>query len=555
MAQKLSIYAIITAIDNATAPVRKLAANLKSSFATIGKGVGKAVSSLADFATAATKWAAVGAVALAGAVGALGLSWLDAAGELDDFSRQVGVGVEALQELRYAAKLSGVESEVLGGALAALNKGMGQAKAGTGKLAGFLGKVSPALLAQVKAAKTTDEAFTTIVQAMQQLPDPARRAALAAAAFGGSGAEIARMADDGAEGLAKLREEFRKAGGGMSAEQVAAAAELGDSIDRLKLSLSGVATTLLSRLVPIVGPLVDKLRDWITANRDLIGQKFDEAIRWVGDAIDRIDWPKTIEAVKEFGRAIGKAWEFIGGLKGAAGLYAGLMATKLIPAIQAVIPIVGALINVFRVLFATMMANPILAVVALLAGAIALVIANWSDFEEFGAELWRTLKQLWADGTGALSAFWSELSRTALQVWADFKSSIGEVWDSVVGVFEAAWQKIAAIVDRVTGAVDTVLGGVRKASDFVGLTTPAAAAPAGTGAGLAGLLGPAMMLPTAANLAAATAPGAAQVSGSIAVRFDNPPPGMRLSEASSSSPGLAISASTGRRTMSAGVPL
>lgn len=558
MADNLAIKAIITAVDRITGPVRKIAASLKDklggAFSTLGGAIGGAVSKLSDFAVSATKWAAVGAVALVAAGGAMGMAWIDAAGELSDFSRQVGVSVEALQELRYAAKITGVDSEQLNGALEVLNKGLGQAQAGTGKLAKFLGKVSPALLKQVKHAKDAGAAFDIIIQAMHQIPDPARRAALATAAFGASGQSIARLADDGAEGLQKLREEFKKAGGGMSAEQVAAAEELGDNMDRLKFAMMGVANTIMSRLVPVIAPLVDNLREWIIKNKDLLGQKLDEAIKAIGDALSEIDWPATLQAVRDFADLLKRAWDTIGGLKGAAAGYGALMAVQLVPALKTAISVVGALVQVFRVLFVTMMANPIIAVVALLLGAIALVIANWGDFEAFGAELWRTLKQLWADGTGALVAFWQELSRTAVQIWVDFKSSIGELWASVVGVFDSAWRQISAIVDKVTGAVDTVVGGARKVTDFVGLTKPSAAgATAGTGAGLAGLLGPSMPLPTPAYLAGATAPGATQVSGAVTVRFDNAPPGMRVSEATSSTPGLAVSASVGRRTMSGGL--
>lgn len=559
----LAIKAVITAVDRITAPIRKIAATMKDrlggGFKSLMGAIGGTIGKLSDLTLAATKWAAVGGLALTVAAGAAGMAWLDAAGDLDDFARQAGVTVEAMQELRYAAQLSGVGSEVLGSALQGLNKGLGQARAGTGKLAGFLGKVSPALLKQVKAAKSTDEAFTLVVQAMQQIPDAGRRAALATAAFGGAGAEIARMADDGAEGIAKLREEFRQSGAEMSGEQVTAAAELGDQVDRLKLSMLGVANSIAVKLVPILGPLVEKLTAWITANRDIIGQKMVALFRGIGEALDRIDWPRTIQAVKDFAAGLVKAWDAIGGLKGAAVGYASLMAVQLVPAISAAIPAVKALISGFRLLWVTMMANPIIAVIALLTTAIALVIANWSDFEEFGAELWRTLKQLWADGTKNLTEFWAELSRTATQVWTDFSTWITGLWDGIVGVFDAAWQKIAAIVARVQGAVGTVIDGARKVTDFLGITdeAPAASSPRGALGPAAALLGPAASLPGTPALAAAAGAGAAraEVSGGVRVTFDNAPPGLRVAETSSGTPGMSVAASVGRRSLAMGAPL
>lgn len=558
----LSIKAIITAVDRITGPIKKIAAGLRDklggSFKTIGGAITGAIGKLSDFAVSATKVAALGAGALALGIGVAGQSYLDNAGHLADMTSQLGIGAEALQELYYAAKLSGIGAEELDGALGTLSKGVGQAKAGTGKLYKFLEKVSPVLAKQVKAARSTEEAFALITAAIDKLPDAQRKAALATAAFGGSGQAMTRILADGTAGLDKQREAARQTGSVMSGKAVAAADDLGDSIDRLKMTAGGAAGILFGKLVPVLQPLVTQLTNWIIANRELIGQKLDGAFKAIGQALERIDWPATIQAVKDVAKFVGDLWTKVGGAGGAFKIYAGIMAVQMVPTIRAAIPVVGALISIFRVLFVTMMANPIVAVVALLIGAIALVIANWKDFEEFGAELWRTLKVLWIDGTKAIGDLWAALAAGGMQVWQDFKLGLSDLWDGIVGVFTAAWDKIGSIVERVKGAVRDVIGGARSVTDALGITDAAPTTSPmarGGGADWTRMLGPPVTLPGAGGLPGAAGAGRAEVSGGVTVRFENAPPGLRISQTTSGTPGLTVGASVGRRTMAAGIAL
>lgn len=560
MAAPLAIKAIISAVDKITGPIRKIAGALRDklggAFGKLRGGVMAAAGKVSEWTLAAGKAAAVGAGVLAVGIAAATSAYLEHAGALADVSAQVGVGVEALQELRYAFGLAGVGAEEVDDALATLSKGIGQAKAGTGKLAGFLSKVSPALLRQVKAAKSNEEAFDLMFEAIARIPDPARRAALATAAFGGGGAKLARIAGEGTEGLAKLREEFRQIGGGLSAEQVAAADDLGDNLDKLKLGLTGVANLLIGRLVPVLGPLVDKARDWLAANRDLVATKIDEMVRGLADWLGRIDWQAVLDGAREFAGTLRWLWDVIGGVKGAIGIWAGMLTINMLGAISTAMPAISALGGAFSSLWAVMLANPIALVIAALVGSIALVIYSWEDFEEFGAELWRTLKVLWIDGVKAISELWAELSRTGLAAWIDFKAGIASIWDGIVGVFTSAWDTIAGIVGKVQGAVSTVIDGAGKVAGFLGLTGDVSQTPLGLALGPnVPAPGPAAALPSGQALAAATSAGPAQVSGGVTVRFENPPAGLRVAETRSDTPGFAVGASTGRRGLAAGVPL
>lgn len=565
MAKNLEIKAIIAAVDKITGPIRKISASIRThlggSFKSLAKGVGAAAGKIREWTGVALKAAAVGAAALVGAAVAATNAYLEQAGALADLSGQLGVSVEFLQELRYAAGLAGVGAEELDGGMQALAKSVGQAKAGTGKLAGYLKRTSPELLRQVKGAKSVEQAFDLMAGAIARTKDPTKRAALATAAFGGQGPKIARMLGEGTEGLERLRAEFRKTGAGLSTADVEAADELGDSLDTLKLSIMGVGVKVLSDLLPALRPVVKELTAWIQANRGMLASKLEKFLADVGEAVRRIDWQKLIADALELAKVAAGLFDKLGGLKTIAALVAGSFAVKLGGGIWTAIGAFKAVaVGIAAVAGVTVGTVALIAgAIALLIGAVALVIANWEDFEEFGAELWRTMRQLWADGSAAVVEFLEELWRTMRQGWADFYVWLEGIWTGIVGVFRWASDLISPIIDRVLQGVDIVAGGARKLGGLLGLGDDedgAAPAPGRAPAPLPRVPdGAPLKLPSGPALALAAGGGApAQLSGGVTVKFENPPPGMRVSEARSNTPGVAVSASVGRRSLANGVP-
>ena len=79
---------------------------------------------------------------VAGAAGfvTLGKNALDTADKIGKTADMIGIGTDALQEYRHAAKLSGVEQATLDNGLGAFTKRLGEARAGTGALVTYLNK-------------------------------------------------------------------------------------------------------------------------------------------------------------------------------------------------------------------------------------------------------------------------------------------------------------------------------------------------------------------------------------------------------------------------------
>ncbi len=245
--------------------------------------MGRGIRTLGIAATAGV--AAAGAAAIATAKG-----FADTAGELDDFSRKVGLSVEDIQTWRYAMKLSGVDTETFNGGLVSFNRLMGQARTGTGKLATGLKKAGEGgLLKALQATKNNDEALRLYLAAMEQVPDTGRRAALGTLGFAGAGSEMALAAAAGADEIARLRAE-KVRDGVISTEAAAKGAELGDQLDRLDSKYQALKGTIGGVLGSALEPHIIALADWAGANKEIIGQNVAGAVDTVAGALRSIDW-------------------------------------------------------------------------------------------------------------------------------------------------------------------------------------------------------------------------------------------------------------------------
>jgi len=366
VAKQFSIAVVLLGKDKASGPVGRALDKIgRKTVGTLNlvKGAG-------DLAGTALKGIGMLGVAAAGAgyaVGRLVEDYTSRVSELYDLSRQLGLTVEQLQELRYAAKISGVEN--LDQALSIFNRNIGQAHAGMGPLNKALERMAPGQRELFLAAKDNGQAFDMMMQAIASIENPADRAALAAAAFGKSGATMVRMVADGTAGLRAFREEARRAGLVTEAE-AKIADEFGDNVDRLKFSLMGVVNAIGSRLLPVLQPLILRARDWVQANRELIATKVEQVIKKIGTALEKVGvwFEKNGDKLwTDFNKGVDKAIELVGflaehieGVVTAVKLLAGTyIAGKLAGSLLAVIE----LATKFGTLMGLMAAAPAAAVV------------------------------------------------------------------------------------------------------------------------------------------------------------------------------------------------
>lgn len=405
------------------------------------KGVGSAITDILG------KLLVVGGVLGAAVAGLFKL--VDGFDELGDRAESIGVSVDFLAQMRYAAERSGASIESLDSGLQGFSKSLGQARAGTGRMAGFLKKVSPTLLTQLKAAKSNEAAFDLLAGAMAKIEDPAKKAALAQATLGD--ASLAPLFAKGPKGIKELRERYLELAG----SQEGAAKEAGavdDAMKDLKASTDGIKAALVQGLAPALKVIVERLRDFFTENRARIAE-------WAASLGKRIPGAvsKLIDAVRSVINFIRPFVDSTTKLKAIALVLAGV--------------IVGPLVTAIYGLGVALMTTPVGWIVAGLAaiGAAAYVLINhWDAVSEFFVDLWDTVadKFGWAAHIIKL-VLWPITGMATLLIgaWSAVSTFFVDLWDGITGVFTKAWEIIKSIVDKVIGAVDTVkdaAGGIAK---------------------------------------------------------------------------------------------
>jgi hypothetical protein len=292
------IKAINDRIDKATKPYRDFSKALSELREKSGlNAVLGGFQSLGNFVeNVVGKLLALGGV-MVGVVGAATAGLLHLVGEFDDLgdkAERLGVGVDFLAQMRYAAERSGAEVDKLDNGIESFSVNLGKARAGTGRMTAFLKQVSPELLKQLKATKGNEEALDLLANAMAKLEDPAKRAALAQATIGDS--SLAPLLAKGAKGLRELRGEYA-AFGGPQQEAAEQAGMVDDALKKLKASTDGVKAALVSGLGPAMTEIIDKLRAWFVGHRADIAE-------WAKSLGDKI--PGVVESVAStVGDAVG----------------------------------------------------------------------------------------------------------------------------------------------------------------------------------------------------------------------------------------------------------
>jgi hypothetical protein len=394
----------------------------------------------------------VAGVALAamttGAVARAVTDFAAAGDEVAKMSRELGLGAESLQELRFAADRQGVSSDDLEKSLGALNNRVGMLRQNQGSLATALNNSNPELAEQLRNAKDTDEAFTIMMDALNGTENAADRAALAQAAFGRSGQSLVRMAEAGTEGLDDLRQEARDLGLVMSDEATANAELFQDSLTNLKGSMRGVINGALVPLIERLQPLIAQMSEWVKANQELIQQRIERVFKGIAEA----------------GRTIARLWD--NGVIPA--VLAGVVAFKAISTAVAVFQTVTiAAKGVMLAFNAVMAANPIGLVIigiAALIAVVVLLVKNWDKVRK----VWDAVVTFIVQKVFDLARRIQETGQAITNAFLTARDAVREAWESLLNWFMEKLQPIVDLVERTIGKVQDIGGGIADAARGVG---------------------------------------------------------------------------------------
>lgn len=243
--------------------------------AKLGIKPDKASFKVADHLLGTVKKAVLGIVAYQSVkwFGGLIQQTTDVASKFVDLSQQVGVAIEPLQELAYAAKLSGVGVDELGGGMKKFSKLAYEAsKGGETQI-----KTMRALGVRMKDAngklRPVDAMLEDVANKIASMPDGTEKTALAMQAFGRSGANLIPMLNGGAAGIAAMRQEAIDLGGVIDEDTARSLEEFGDETDKVKFAFEGIRNQAVKAILPELKRLTAQFLKWVKANREMIKQR------------------------------------------------------------------------------------------------------------------------------------------------------------------------------------------------------------------------------------------------------------------------------------------
>lgn len=459
--------AVIKAVDRVSGPIRKIISNVSPmgrQFQSIGRNaadVGRHISSiLAPLAVIGSTASIAGLTVLTKNIAAVGNS-------TGDLAAQVSFSTKSLQEWEYIAKFTGASAGQLDSGLQTMTKSMAQLRANSGPLVNSIGKVSPALLNQLKACKSNEEAFNLMLASIRKVEDPLKKAYLATTFFGSSGPALVQMADTSKEALEKLRKEAIKTGNVMDSQAIASSQEFTNNMDKLRASILGVSKSLVGKLLPIINPLISRMTAWIAANRQLIDQRLDDFFRRMAEIVRKIDFEGIIRGIGRFAAGVNSAVKFVGGWENAvwilvAAMNAGLISSilklsgSLIGLLKFAPTIIGFLMNTTGILAGTFLKGIYLATraimgfnFALLANPIGLVVGGITLLAAAGIALYKK--------------------------WEPFRVFVDKLWKGISNAFKNGYKNIKPVIDMmmklinpVAVVIDKIVGGAKTVGKWFG---------------------------------------------------------------------------------------
>lgn len=323
------------------------------------KNVGKVATGLVGVLTGLT----AGVTAFFGSA----LSGLD---ELANLSADTNTSLDYIQKLGYAAQLSGSSVEEANASIKGLSQVIGEAANG-------LGRGEATFKALGMSAKNADGSIKSTEQVIgevqKKLVGLSKQQQISILQKLGISQSMVQLLSDTSGRMGELMSEA-EALGIVTANGADAAGDYNDAMDRMSMVAGALRTNIAVGLAPALSEMVNKFKDWLVANKELLRDGIEKTVKFILAAF---------QAVVNFATAIYKVIDATIGWK------------------AAMVVLIGILIKVKWAMITAFAANPITWIVLAIVGLIALVddfMTYLEGGESFFGEYW----QPFADGLEAI---------------------------------------------------------------------------------------------------------------------------------------------------------
>ena len=207
----------------------------------------------------------------------------------------------------------------------------------------------------------------------------------------------------------------------------------------LKSALEGLAISFGQLLMPAIKTIVG----WV--------QKFVDWLNGVDEGTK-----KVVVTIALLAAALGPVLIIVGKVISAVGTI-----MTVVPKIAGAIKVVK---GAFAALNTTMLANPIVLIIAAIAALVAAFIYLWNNcdgFRQFWINLWENVKQVavavWEGLKTFFASAWQAISATASAVWGGIKSFFSMIWNGIKTIFSTVVEVIKTIITTYFNIYKTII--------------------------------------------------------------------------------------------------
>lgn len=200
-----------------------------------------------------------------------------AADAMGHLAKEIGVPIEELSRLNYAAASSSVGTEQLRNAFKDLGKSMTEAFAKDGDKSALFTELGVAVADANGKLRSSADVFTDLAERFSRIEDGAAKATLAQKVFGGVGMSLIPMLNEGRAGLERLGVEAERFGQVIDKEAATSANEFNSAMGRLEMQSRSLGLQLAKELTPTLASISNMMAN-VSADTGLAG----DATRAIG---------------------------------------------------------------------------------------------------------------------------------------------------------------------------------------------------------------------------------------------------------------------------------
>lgn len=447
--------------EDAFSQIQKAAAKIR--FAEFGAALKKAGNDLSTVGKRLTL--AFAGLAAAGTAAGIGMVKLakDSADVVDaqaDAAEGLGLTIEELGKLQFAAKLSGQSLDVLEPSLARFAATLGEAQAGTKSAVEKFTALGIQLRRSDGTFKGTAEVFLDVAEAISRMPDGARKSAIASDLLGKSFAKLLPLLNEGRTGLQGLFDQAERAGVVFSEADKALAGTLNDSFDAMGKSILALKTRLGLLFAPPIIAAVQTFTEFIDQNRqallDLARAAVDTGISIVRDLINaftgndsavvRTEILAWRDSIKQFGADVRATFQDV-----------------LLPTFRALQEAARVVAEGINAIFGTDFTGGTVAMSAAILGLVGAFSALGSIITAAVTGLTLVAGVIGAPMLAAIAAFGAAIAGVVI-FWEDLTAAAQKFSDTVVEVASqfASWLASTDIGAALLAGFDAAVAGIKK---------------------------------------------------------------------------------------------